>query len=120
MRLSWLTGHQHSYVSVVTAPTCITKGYTTYTCGCGETYTDNYVNVISHRDFNFDKKCDYGCGYRFDSTTPDTPSTPDDPSNPGGSSSDGTQDSEKNLSFLQKIILWFKTLYNKLFGWLKK
>ena len=34
---------------VVTAPTCTTKGYTTYTClVCGETYVDHYVDVVGH------------------------------------------------------------------------
>lgn len=28
----------HSYVKVVTPPTCTVKGYTTYACACGSTY----------------------------------------------------------------------------------
>ncbi|MBQ3052237.1 MAG: hypothetical protein IJD55_00860, partial [Clostridia bacterium] len=36
------------YTSVVTAPTCEEEGYTTYTCGCGETYTDDYVAALGH------------------------------------------------------------------------
>ncbi len=35
--------HEHIYTSVVTAPTCKDKGYTTYTCECGDTYTDDEV-----------------------------------------------------------------------------
>lgn len=32
----------HSYVSVVTAPTCVNDGYTTHTCSlCGDNYTDS-------------------------------------------------------------------------------
>ncbi len=38
----------HSYTAVVTAPTCTSKGYTTYTCHCGDTYTDNEVNALGH------------------------------------------------------------------------
>ncbi len=30
---------------VVTAPTCMAQGYTTYTCGCGHEIKDNYVDV---------------------------------------------------------------------------
>ena len=30
----------HSYTAVVTAPTCTADGYTTYTCSCGDTYTE--------------------------------------------------------------------------------
>ena len=35
--------HNHSYTSKVTPPTCAEQGYTTYTCGCGYSYADNYV-----------------------------------------------------------------------------
>ena len=39
-----LTG-KHEYTSVVTPPTCLEKGYTTYTCAkCGDTYVDDYVD----------------------------------------------------------------------------
>lgn len=41
--------HEHSYgAGVVTAPTCTTEGYTTYTCECGHSYTGNTVPVIDH------------------------------------------------------------------------
>ena len=43
------TEHQHSYTSVVTAPTCTAGGYTTYTCGCGHSYTGNAVNALGHK-----------------------------------------------------------------------
>ena len=36
-------GHQHTYESVVTPPTCTEEGYTTHTCACGESYKDNTV-----------------------------------------------------------------------------
>lgn len=36
--------HTHSYSKKVIAPTCKNKGYTTYTCSCGNTYKDNYTN----------------------------------------------------------------------------
>ena len=39
----------HSYNAVVTAPTCTTAGYTTYTCSvCGDTYTGNEVAATGH------------------------------------------------------------------------
>ena len=38
----------HKYDSVITAPTCTTQGYTTYTCHCGDTYTGDYVDALSH------------------------------------------------------------------------
>ena len=40
--------HQHSYNSVVTNPTCTEKGYTTYTCSCGDSYIDQYVDEVGH------------------------------------------------------------------------
>lgn len=40
--------HTHSYTATVTPPTCTEKGYTTYTCGCGETYHDNETPAIGH------------------------------------------------------------------------
>lgn len=54
------TGHEHNYSSVVTAPTCTEKGYTTYTCECGDSYKDNYVDPTgSHADVDKNYKCDY-------------------------------------------------------------
>ena len=42
-------GHSHSYdEGVVTDPTCTEDGYTTYTCECGDTYKDNYVDATGH------------------------------------------------------------------------
>ena len=38
----------HAYASEVTEPTCLEKGYTTYTCHCGNTYTDNEVEALGH------------------------------------------------------------------------
>ncbi len=40
--------HKHDYESVVTAPTCTEQGYTTYTCECGDTYVDDYVDALGH------------------------------------------------------------------------
>ncbi|MCM1285360.1 MAG: InlB B-repeat-containing protein [Acetobacter sp.] len=39
----------HSYVRIVTAPTCTKKGYTTYICQrCNNSYTDSYTNTVNH------------------------------------------------------------------------
>ena len=43
-----IVGHTHSYTSVVVKPTCTSKGYTTYSCTCGDTYQDNFTNIIAH------------------------------------------------------------------------
>ena len=46
--------HKHSYSKTVTAPTCTEKGYTKYTCSCGESYIDNYTEP-AHKFVNY--KC---------------------------------------------------------------
>ena len=38
----------HTYDKTVTAPTCEDKGYTTYTCHCGDTYVADYVDALGH------------------------------------------------------------------------
>ncbi len=39
----------HTYTAEVTAPTCTTDGYTTYTCDiCGDTYTDDTIPATDH------------------------------------------------------------------------
>ncbi len=43
-----LVAAKHTYEAVVTAPTCTEQGYTTYTCACGDTYVDNYVDAKGH------------------------------------------------------------------------
>lgn len=39
---------KHEYSSVVTAPTCTTGGFTTYTCSCGDTYTSDETAMLGH------------------------------------------------------------------------
>ena len=45
--------HEHNYTATVTEPTCTEKGYTTYTCDCGDNYKDNYVNELGHEFLNY-------------------------------------------------------------------
>ncbi len=40
--------HTHDYFQKVTAPTCTEKGYTMYTCSCGDAYVENYVDKLGH------------------------------------------------------------------------
>ena len=50
----------HSYVSVVTAPTCVNDGYTTHTCSlCGDEYTDSETPATGEHIYN-NGVC--GCG----------------------------------------------------------
>ena len=41
-------GHQHKYSYKITKPSCTEAGFTTYTCNCGESYKDDYVEAIGH------------------------------------------------------------------------
>lgn len=56
-----ITAKQHNYSSVVTLPTCEEQGYTTYTCECGDSYVDDYVEAVGH-SFNQGFVCS-DCGY---------------------------------------------------------
>lgn len=58
--------HEHSYAEEVTAPTCSAKGYTTFSCSCGHTYTGAETEIVNHKDENGDYKCDFdGCTEKF-------------------------------------------------------
>ena len=47
---------------MVTDPTCTEQGYTTYTCACGDSYVDNYVEATGHvYDDEWDADCT-ACG----------------------------------------------------------
>ena len=48
----------HNYKPVVTAATCTEQGYTTYTCGCGDAYVNDYVEATGHADSDSDGYCD--------------------------------------------------------------
>lgn len=43
-----VSGFEHRYSAVVTPPTCTHRGYTTYTCPCGEKYIGDYVGSTGH------------------------------------------------------------------------
>ena len=66
--------HTHSYTETVTPPTCKDKGYTTYTCSCGDSYVDNYTdpNPDNHVDTGNDNFCDL-CKADLSPAEPETP-----------------------------------------------
>lgn len=43
------TQHEHDFIPTVTKPTCMTEGFTTYACSCGECYTKDYVSAVGHK-----------------------------------------------------------------------
>ncbi len=51
--------HTHSYTEVITALTCTEKGYTTYTCTCGHSYTGNETAAAGH---NYENGVCSACG----------------------------------------------------------
>lgn len=63
-------GHEHSYTSVVTKPTCTEQGYTTYTCECGYSYKDDYTDATGH---HYEDGVCTECGAKDPSST-DVPS----------------------------------------------
>ena len=40
--------HEHSYSRKVISPTCTSEGYTSYSCSCGNMYTDDRVPALGH------------------------------------------------------------------------
>ena len=44
------TTHTHSYKTTVTAPTCKSEGYTTYSCSCGDSYVGDTVAKLAHTE----------------------------------------------------------------------
>ena len=49
-------GHLHFYNETITPPTCTEKGYTTYTCECGDSFVGKNVNVISHSIVKYERQ----------------------------------------------------------------
>lgn len=41
--------HKHDFIPTVTKPTCMSEGFTTYACSCGECYTKDYVSAVGHK-----------------------------------------------------------------------
>ena len=52
--------HTHNYTQQVTKATCLAKGYTTYSCQCGDTYEDDATAIDkgNHIDEDNDLYCD--------------------------------------------------------------
>ncbi len=45
------TFHEHTYTQKIVPPTCTERGYTEYTCACGNsTYTKDFVDSLGHKE----------------------------------------------------------------------
>ena len=42
----------HAYTAVVTEPTCMKQGYTSYRCACGDGYADDFTDIVDHDRVN--------------------------------------------------------------------
>lgn len=40
--------HTHHYIAVTTPPSCITEGYTKYTCACGDGWVGDHTEMLGH------------------------------------------------------------------------
>ena len=47
---------------MTTDPTCFSGGYTTYTCSCGDTYVDNYTDIVDHKLSDWYESIAPSCG----------------------------------------------------------
>lgn len=62
---NWFTAnstsfHDHSYSSSIVSPTHTDKGYTLYTCECGDSYQDNFIAALGH-NYTITEKVDSSC-----------------------------------------------------------
>jgi len=93
--------HVHQYSKKTTEPTCEKEGYTTYTCQCGDTYTDDIVPALGHdflvevveptatsKGFTAHTCMRKECGYHYKDnyTDPDPNATEPEPTEPPPSS----------------------------------
>ncbi len=51
----------HNYINVTTEPTCVDRGFITYTCNkCNDTYIHNYIDALGH---DYEEGVCIRCGY---------------------------------------------------------
>ncbi len=54
----WNLDHAHDYVTrSVVKPTCTQRGYTAYTCVCGESWQEDYVDAFGHTEGEATAEC---------------------------------------------------------------
>lgn len=98
--------HTHSYTSSVTkAATCTEAGIRTFTCTCGNSYTEPIaIDPNAHATLDENGDCPR-CGKHVKDV--EQPTKPTDPS---------TNEPEPKLNFFERIIKWFRDLFARLFG----
>lgn len=53
--------HEHSYIEVIIAPSCIEDGYTLHKCVCGDEYKDTIVSALGHSYGEYTSNNDATC-----------------------------------------------------------
>ena len=113
---------EHSYTSVVTAPTCTEAGFTTYTCTlCADTYIADTVAALGHdwidATYENPKTCDR-CGLTEGEKLPEVDSgeneMPDENETPEENDKDHTKCEAESI--LQRILTAIINFFRKLFG----
>ena len=84
-------GHRHNYEADVTEPTCISGGFTTYTCSCGDSYIADETDALGH-DYvaEFIEPTCYKSGYTLYTCTRCGKTYKDDPVEPEHKWNEGT------------------------------
>lgn len=85
----WVQVTIHNYVAKTTPPTCVDRGYTTYTCSCGDTYKSDYTDPTGQHNYK-NGKCSV-CGA-------DDPNYKPDP--------------VPSVSFFSKFLEFFRSLFS--------
>lgn len=95
--------HTHSYTSSATkAATCTEAGVRTYSCSCGDSYTETIsIDPNAHATLNENGDCPR-CGKHVKDVEQPTNPSPEQPA--------------EKLNFFQRIIQWFRNLFARLFG----
>ena len=100
------TPHTHSYTSAVTkAATCTETGIRTYTCTCGESYTEVIaIDANNHAAPDANGNCTR-CGKHIKDVEPTTQK-----------SNDSDEKQKEDLNFFERLIKWIRDFFARLFG----
>jgi hypothetical protein len=108
----------HTYEQEVIEPTCTDKGYTTFTCHCGDTYTD-FVTEASGHDWaeattEAPKTCK-SCGVTEGDKLPEDVTTPDEDQDKDSADSEDHSECEP-ANAIERIINLIINFFRKLVG----
>ncbi len=101
------TPHTHSYTSAVTkAATCNATGIRTFTCSCGDSYTEEIaIDANNHAAPDNNGNCTR-CGKHIKDVEPTTQKPTDSEH----------EKQEEKLNFFERLIKWIRDFFARLFG----